>query len=88
MFQISIISLMIFALVIIIKASSSKNNPKNIVGPLIAPFFIYCMIILYAKDKNGYFINYADQQLFTLSLGFFSIYSMMTIFVLRKFSCR
>lgn len=79
---------MFFALVIIIKAASPKNNPKNIVGPLIAPFFAYFMIILIMRDSNGYFINYIDQQLFTFSLGFFAIYSMITIFVLRKFSVK
>jgi len=79
---------MLFALVIIIKAASSKNNPENIVGPLIAPFFAYFMMILIMRDSNGYFISYADQQLFTFALGFFAIYSMITIFVLRKLSIR
>lgn len=85
MFRISIIALMLIAIVLITKAYISiKRNEQKIIGPLIVPFFIYHMIILISKNEGINYENYLDQQIFTFSLGFFSVYSMLTVFILRK----
>ncbi len=85
MFGISISVTILISTALILKAFISlKRNEPKVAAPLIVPFFIYNMIILISKNRGVYLENYLDQQIFTISLGFFSVYSMLTVFYLRK----
>lgn len=85
MLRVSLIGLMLMTGALIIHAYIlAKDNKMESISPLIGPFFIYQMIILMSGVAQKGIENYYDQQIFTFSQGFFTVYAMLMWYLIKR----
>lgn len=85
MFIVGVITVMILAtLLMIITWILFKRRKQKLITLLVIPYFFYFMTILLFGNEVKVLEVYINKQFFTLSLGFFSVHVMLTIFILTE----
>lgn len=85
MFSITIIALLILALISMIATwVMYRRRQQRLYNLLIYPYAIYFFFMLIMGNES--LDIYINQQLFTVSLAFFAIYSSLTLLILSKMS--
>lgn len=85
MFIAGVITVMILAtLLMIITWILFKCRKQKLITLLVIPYFLYFMTILLFGNEVEVLEIYINRQVFKLSLGFFSIHVMLTIFILTE----
>ena len=85
MYIAGVIVVMILAtLLMIITWVLFKRRKQKLITLLVIPYFLYFLTLLLFGNKVEVLEVYMNRQIFTLSLGFFSVHVMLTIFILTE----
>ncbi|MPW27323.1 hypothetical protein GC105_16275 [Alkalibaculum sp. M08DMB] len=85
MFAFTLIFLMVLAVLLMIITEILYKKRKEInINLLLTPYFFFFLLILLFGNDNGVMEIYLNKQIFTLSLGFFSMHVMVTIININR----